>query len=732
MNRFFRTLWGYYRSYKLYTSIFIAAVIFDLAVVSFVALSFKFLLDNAIKGKNETVMIWVIALLVLTTVLSKIGYVVRSYLYAHVRTGITKDLRIKLFRCLQQRSTEYFRQAKTGDVLSHFSSDIASVEGLTYMAVPNGLGALVGIVINLTVVFILEWKLALLSLIGLLLCAAGPLFFSAKASRLNDSEKKLQADLLSQVEESVGVQQVIKAFALEESGSIGFARDASALSKVSAQASFYNDLLKITPNIIIETVNVLIICAGAVMAFYGYITPGTLVSFNGVFVGLSTAVGNLTWVFPLIMQSSASIRRLESFMEAAAQDDWASGGLAVEALGDGIGFDNVSFGYSPDALCLRDVNLHIPKGAAVAIVGASGSGKSTVANLILGLYQAQMGRVTVGGRDVKDIDPHSLRQISTVVLQESVLFNTSIMENFRRIRPTATEAQILEAAKSAQVHAMIEGLPLGYATIVGERGKLLSAGRRQQIALALALLRKPELLILDEATSALDPNTEKDINHAIMGYAGAATVLNITNRVENIRDYDVIYVMANGRIIEQGTHHGLIGENGVYADLCRKQSGFVISEDLSYAEIEEERLSKIDIFKYLTAEELPALKAAFQSEYYREGETIIRCGEQGDRFYVIARGKVEVIAAEPGSTERVVAVLEDGDYFGEIALLKSVVRTATIRAKVPCIVLSLKRQQFDLVLNNAPELKEALLSKMASRLSELNKNMIKYDERDTH
>ena len=232
---------------------------------------------------------------------------------------------------------------------------------------------------------------------------------------------------------------------------------------------------------------------------------------------------------------------------------------------------------------------------------------------------------------------------------------------------------------------------------------------------------KPAILILDEATSALDPRTEKCVNATLKCIAGKMTVINVTHRLENIKDYDIIYVLENGRIVETGSHEVLIQKAGMYAELYGKQGGFIFAEDLRHAEIEVNRLSRIPLFKQLAGDMLDELAAMFVSEYYSPGQIIIQAGDRGDRFYVIARGRVQVSVALDDGTEKTMSILEDGDYFGEIALLKEVSRTATVRACTPCLVLSLTRRQFERIISKTPGLKLELEKEMDARLSRLAK-----------
>ena len=715
-----KNVWGYYRQYKLYCSIYYLGVLLDLAVQSFIALSFKYLLDNAIIPKDQKVMILVLALLLLGVVVSKLGYVFRCYLYAKMMGGIMCGIRNRLFDKMQQLSLKFYANSRTGDIISFFSNDLASIEYMVNMAVPAGVGAFLSIVVNTVIIFNLDWKLALISVLGLLLCAFGAYIFNSRTTAANDLMKNAQAELLSTIEENLNAQQVVKSFNLQNTVKSSFQKDTARLSQLTHKAFFLNDIMEITPLGIIVLFNVIIICLGAFFAFKDLITPGTLVSFNSLFVGLSTAVGSFTRIIPVLMGSSSSMKRIQSFQDEKAEVEDSPEAMEIEKFQNRIELLNVSFGYTDENMCLNELNLQIPKGTSVAIVGPSGSGKSSVLNLIMRFYDPGAGRVEIDGQDLRNVTMESLHRLIGIVLQDNFLFDDTIKENLKIVNPEASDDDIANAAEAAEIHKHIIELPDGYNTGVGERGSQLSGGQRQRIALARALVRRPSVLILDEATSALDPKTERAINETLRLITKEMTVINITHRLDNIKDYDLIYVMEKGRVAESGTHQALMERQGLYADLCNKQTGFLVGDDLKHAEIEAYRLSKINLFKDLESEMVEELTEFFISEYYAPGKIIISEGEQGDRFYVIARGKVDIVINLGNDDEKIVNVLEDGDYFGEIALLKEVLRTATVRARTPCLLLSLRRRQFERVVSKTPGLRIQLEQEMDKRLLQLS------------
>jgi ATP-binding cassette, subfamily B, bacterial len=326
--------------------------------------------------------------------------------------------------------------------------------------------------------------------------------------------------------------------------------------------------------------------------------------------------------------------------------------------------------------------------------------------------------VRFDGRDIREVTSAALRNQVGIVFQESVLFDTTIRENIRMGQLTATHAEIEAAARDAEIHDVIAALPEGYDTAVGERGSRLSGGQRQRVAIARALVRAPSVLVLDEATSALDPQTEGSVNETIRRLAAGRTVLSVTHRLAPVVHCDRVFVLDRGQVVEDGSHEELLARDGVYARLWNKQRGFTVSDDGETAEITPARLAAVPLFAALEPDLLAELATRMRSDRAEAGQFLMREGETGDRFYVVARGRLEVLKqAGDGHLEQV-DIVEDGDYFGEISLLRDVPRTASVRALTPVVYLSLKRDQLLRLLARVPGLRERLDQLIQARLEE--------------
>jgi ATP-binding cassette, subfamily B, bacterial len=418
-------------------------------------------------------------------------------------------------------------------------------------------------------------------------------------------------------------------------------------------------------------------------------------------------------------QAVAGFHRVQDLLAVPPDVVDARDAQVLPRLATGIRFQDVDFTYGGLEPILRRVSVEILARQHVALVGPSGCGKSTMLLLLMRLYDPTGGSVTIDGHDLRSVTQSTLRAQFGAVLQETFLFNATIGENIRLGRPDASDEEVEAAARAAEIHDFVMTLPRGYDTPVGERGSQLSGGERQRVALARAVLRRPAILILDEPTSALDPETEAAVNATLGRVAGDLTLISITHRLASIVDADRIVVMERGQIVETGTHGELLAARGAYHRAWERQSGFVLSADGRQARVEAARLRGIPIFEHLGDAQLATLAERFVTERYPAAEVVFREGDRGDRLHIVVRGKVEVEKRVGDGGVRRVAVLDDGNFFGEIALLQDVVRTATVRTITPCVLLALERGQFLDLLQLVPELRLAFERVADARRREL-------------
>jgi ATP-binding cassette subfamily B protein len=336
--------------------------------------------------------------------------------------------------------------------------------------------------------------------------------------------------------------------------------------------------------------------------------------------------------------------------------------------------------------------------------------------MLMRFYEPNEGSIHLDGNDIWELPLDAYRRLIAYVPQEVILFNCNFRDNIRLGRLTATDEEIEAAAKSADIHEWISSQPGGYDGKVGEGGRFLSGGQKQRIAIARAFVRNPSILILDEATSSLDLGTEQAINESLRKISNSVTIISVTHRLQTIQQTNHIYVVNKGELAGFGTHSELLENCEVYRSLWSKQSGFIISDDGSNVDITPERLKLIPLFHDLDNKTLAEIQQAMVTEKVNADVTIMNQGEVGSLFYIIVRGRVEVLQQSEADHNRTLAVLEDGDHFGEMALLKQIPRTASIRTLTPCVFLIMHRELFQKAIENSPQMKQQLEKSYAERI----------------
>jgi ATP-binding cassette subfamily B protein len=712
---FLRCILAYLRPHRLTVCLVFLGLTVEMAVNALIPLSFKVLIDRAIPERDQAVLALVIFGLVGGAVLFAVVGVTRDYLYARVAVQVLTDIRHRLFEHLQRLSLDYYARTEVGNILARFSTDLAAVENAMASAT---WGILPSFDVGLTLVllFLLDWRLALVAMLIWPLVLAGPRVLAPRATRASYRKKEGEALAVTLVQENIGAQAVVKAFSLEPQQVSAFRARNRDLAQRGIQLSFLGALIERSANLGILALQILIMAVGARMVFAGDMSIGTLTAFQALFITLSYALYNVAQYAPTLVQAAGGMGRIEELLAETPQIHDRPGADALPRLAGKIEFRKVSFGYTAGRTILRDVDITVPPGAFVAFVGASGSGKSTLINLLMRFYDPTSGAVIADAHDLRDVTVASLRRQIGVVFQENLLFNTSLRQNIRTGRASAGDDEVAAAARAAEIEEFILGLPEGYETPAGERGARLSGGQRQRIAIARAILRDPAVLVLDEATSALDAQTETAINATIARLARGRMVISVTHRLASVVAADRIYLLDAGEVIESGRHDELLARDAAYARLWRKQTGFVLTPGGADARVRPERLRSIRLLDRLDSATLELLAPRFATESFPRDRLIVREGDPGDKLYIIVRGTVEVTRSDPaGLEERRIASLQDGDYFGEIALISNTPRTASVRTLSDCMCLSLPRSHFLDLLEHLPDLKAEIVHEAVLR-----------------
>ncbi|MCY9666213.1 ATP-binding cassette domain-containing protein [Paenibacillus alginolyticus] len=711
MFSFVRLLCSSFLQYKLQTALLLAALLVELTFETFMPLSYKFIIDLAIVPKQYNLLLLILSLMVSGALASVVVGMYRDRMFAGLGSRIVTNYYKQLFEKLQSLSTDFFHRINGGDIVSRFNNDLISIDTFIKL-IPYALLSILGLILNVAVLFVLQWQLALLAVIGLPLCLIGPKLFGQKAYDASYQLKEEQASIATAVQENVSAQPVIKAFGLQPLMIGRFADRMLQYGKLSTRSSFLSFLIDRTTNLGTMILNLMTICVGSLLAYYGILSIGSLLAFSAILLSLSYLVAAITWLAPQFIEATSGMQRVRELLDEQPSVPSNEQADHLPHFERHIEFRNVTFAYSPEQRSLNGISLTIPKGTFAAFVGASGSGKSTIINLLMRFYDPQMGSVRYDGTDIRQIALQSLRSQIGIVFQESFLFRSSIRENIRLGKPEASDEEVMEAARLAEIHDFIMSLPDGYDTDVGERGGRLSGGQRQRVAIARAIIRNPAILILDEATSALDPSTEAAINKTLQQITATRTVISVTHRLASAEHADCIYVLNQGEVTEQGSHQELLKlPEGRYKQSWTKQTGFDISEDGYHVEVSSGRLKLFPIFSGMDESLLRDISHFFVTESYAKERTIIHEGDLGDKFYIIVRGKVEVLKKNSTGTNDRLAVLSDGDFFGEVALLRNIPRTATIYTLSPVVFITLQREFFQDLMKRAPHLTTFLESR---------------------
>jgi len=712
---FLRAVAGYLKPYWPQCLIVLAAIAPTVAFCTLQPLAFRAIIDEAILPRDMHRLGQLMLFLSALVVLRLIGEVAKEYVAARVGAAAMNGLRLRIFDHLQRLSLGFYGRMPAGDLLFRYTNDLTAIDTFISRELPNAIARLLTLVACGAMLFTVDWRLALGSVIAVLLLSLAPRYLGPRANRASTQLQAENAAVASTVQENIGAQPLIKVFGLSDLAVQEFQGQITRAARTSIRFGLLGGLLSATVGVGGTSISVLAIGVGASLVIRGALTVGTLFSFTELLWYVGESLQGVSSVFrPLQQAVAASVRIREILDEPVLVNDAPDAGLLAPFARE-IRFADVVFSYNGVDLNLDQADFTIPQGASVAFVGPSGCGKSTALALIARLHDPSAGQVLYDGVDVRTVTQASLRQQIGMVFQDNFLFNTSVRENIRLGRPAATDEEVEAAADAAEIHDFILALPGGYDTIAGERGGRLSGGQRQRIGIARALLRNPAILLMDEATSALDAGTEAAVNATLARVCRGRTSIAVTHRLSTVRQLDRIFVVERGRIVEQGTHDALLGRGGAYARLWNKQAGMALSDDGSRATINPQKLATVPIFSALDAPHLAQIAPLFVTENVPEGRTVVLQGDPGDRFYVIVRGKVEVVAAADRAAPRRIAVLQDGDFFGEMALLHDVPRNASVRTLAASTFLTLTRGPFDDLLARMPSVRAAVEAVVAER-----------------
>jgi ATP-binding cassette, subfamily B, multidrug efflux pump len=529
------------------------------------------IVDRGIEQGDLDYLTWsVLGLLGLTVVQGVLSYF-QGNAIEQGSQSVAYDLRNKLYQKLSSLSFSYHDRTEAGQLLARAMQDVDRLRFLNGRATMRFFEGIVLLIITVVVLAAMNLQLALLSLLSMPVLLIQAYRYSKNMRPLWRSIRDQVSSMTSWVEQNLRGARIVKGFAQEEAEIARFNEQNDAwfgLAEKSALVRAIND-----PAVVFLTniSTIFIIWFGGRMVVQGGLTIGEFVAFTAYLSQLAGRVRMLGRMVPFMTEAAASGERIFEILDAESDVRESPDAVDLPEVEGRVRFEDVSFSYFGRRTVLDGINLEAPPGQIIALLGATGSGKSTIINLIPRFYDVTKGRVTVDGYEVRDLTLESLRRQIGIVLQETTLFAASIRENIAFGRPDATEEDVTEAARAAQAHDFIMAMPDGYDTHVGERGSTLSGGQKQRVAIARALLKDPRILILDDAMSSVDTETERLIQKALERLMHGRTSFVIAQRLSTVRMADQIVVLDGGHIVARGTHEELLARSGLYADIYERQ-----------------------------------------------------------------------------------------------------------------------------------------------------------------
>ncbi len=523
-------------------------------------------------GPSMTLLYLGLFLIVMTVFKTGTSYL-SSYYIIPIRTGVLRDLRNQLYKKILSLPIGFFTEERKGDIMSRMTSDVTEIETSIISSLEMIFKNPIIILIYLTVMFAMSWKLTLFVLILLPLSGWLIGMIGKSLKQRSTLGQQQTGELLSQIEETLSGLRVIKAFNAEKKLEKRFAalneKLRRTLNRINRRYTLAHPLSELLGTVVIA----ILLWFGGVLILENHssINAAEFIYYLVIFYSIINPAKDLSKAGYSVQKGLASLERVDKILKAENTLPEPTESKKINSFNDRIEFKNVNFRYQSDWV-LQDINLTIPKGKTVALVGQSGAGKSTLVDLLPRFYDVTEGEILIDGINIKDLNTKDIRSLMGNVNQEAILFNDTFFNNIAFGVENATLEQVMEAAKIANAHDFIMASENGYQTTIGDRGSKLSGGQRQRISIARAILKNPPILILDEATSALDTESEKMVQEAIEKLMMNRTTLVIAHRLSTIKRADEICVMSEGKIVERGKHDELIALNGYYKRLYDMQS----------------------------------------------------------------------------------------------------------------------------------------------------------------
>jgi subfamily B ATP-binding cassette protein MsbA len=520
----------------------------------------------------QRALLLVISLILVTFLLKNLFNYIALFFITFLRNGILKDIRISLYNTITKMSMAHFTEKRKGDLMSRVSNDVTEIQYSFLSIIELLIREPLTIAFALIMMFSISAKL---TLFVLLFVPFAGILISRIGKTLQPKSNKVQievGEVLAKIEETISGLNIIKAFRAEGSFQAKFKDTNQRLFRLSnSLINRMNLSSPLSEFLGIGVFAVLLWYGGSLVLVEKQLNAAAFITFLGLAYGVLTPAKGISKALYSIKKGNAAAARILEVLETPNPIVDPVKPEKMSAFSKEISFNKVSFAYEEE-IVIDKLNLTIPKGSSVALVGPSGGGKSTIANLVPRFYDVNEGSISIDGTDIRQITKNDLRSLMGIVTQDSILFNDTVANNLRIAKTDATEKELKNAAKIANALSFIEALPKGFDTAIGDQGNKLSGGQKQRLSIARAVLKNPEILILDEATSALDTESERLVQEALIKMMKSRTSLVIAHRLSTIQNADLIVVLQNGKIAEKGTHEELIAKNGTYKKLIELQS----------------------------------------------------------------------------------------------------------------------------------------------------------------
>ncbi|MFF2652934.1 ABC transporter ATP-binding protein [Streptomyces sp. NPDC058045] len=533
------------------------------------------ILDTAIpQGRTGLLSLLALGMIAGAVVTSVFG-VLQTLISTTVGQRVMHDLRTAVYARLQRMSLAFFTRTRTGEVQSRIANDIGGMQATVTSTATSLVSNITSVMATVVAMIALDWRLTIVSLLLLPVFVWISRRVGQERKRIATQRQKQMAVMAATVTESLSVSGILLGRTMGRSDSLtrSFAAESEGLVDLEVRSNMAGRWRMAVITIVMAAMPAVIYwTAGIALRFGGAaVSIGTLVAFVSLQQGLFRPAVSLLSTGVQIQTSLALFQRIFEYLDLPIDIEEPADPIHLDTVKGEVRFENVEFRYGEEGPATLDgIDLTVPAGGSLAVVGPTGSGKSTLSCLLPRLYDVTGGRVTIDGVDVRALDFDTLARAVGVVSQETYLFHASVAENLRFAKPDATDGELTAAARAAQIHEHIAGLPDGYDTVVGERGHRFSGGEKQRLAIARTILRDPPILILDEATSALDTRTEQAVQQAIDALSADRTTLTIAHRLSTVREADQIVVLEAGRTAERGAHQELLERGGRYAELVRR------------------------------------------------------------------------------------------------------------------------------------------------------------------